>query len=300
MNTITMICPIYNSSKYLQQLLTSINEQTFRDFNVIFVDDGSTDNSVSIIQKFNCNFEYSILTQENSGAPAARNNGLNFATGKYIYLFDSDDILVSSTLENLVWAIRESNADLVIGNLKIYDENNEIELNDNKDYSIISLNDSLYLPPTPGVHLFKKSLIDEYHIQFSDLRIGQDLNFVLKYISCCKKIVKLNSDVYVYRVDSPGISRTYSTKIKDIVKSLEEAETYFDERFKYDFTKLKLEHYSAQFSKFKFLKSFNDRREIYHYFLDKILQIKSYSYNFFILKCKYIFLILIKYIYMYQ
>ena len=111
---ISIIMPVYNSEEYMAETLNSILAQTFQEFELIAVDDGSQDNSVRILQEFQKKISHmTILTQENSGPSAARNNGLKIAKGEYIYFFDSDDILVDDALEKLYQTAAEEEADLV-------------------------------------------------------------------------------------------------------------------------------------------------------------------------------------------
>ena len=91
-NTISVIVPIYNAELYLEQCLESIKNQTYKNFEVIMIDDGSTDKSQEICKKFsNSDKRFKLICQKNSGVSAARNKGISEATGKYIYFCDSDD-----------------------------------------------------------------------------------------------------------------------------------------------------------------------------------------------------------------
>ena len=97
---ISVIIPVYNVENYLEESLDSIINQTFTDLEIICVNDGSTDNSPSILNNYaNKDSRINIINQENKGLSAARNSGLDVATGDYIYFFDSDDILELTALE---------------------------------------------------------------------------------------------------------------------------------------------------------------------------------------------------------
>lgn len=294
MKTITLICPVYNASLYLNELLDSLNQQIFKDFIVIFVDDGSVDNSVELINNYNSEFEYLIIKQQNKGAPAARNLGMTYVNTPYVYFFDADDKLQPKTLEILFELIIKEKSDIVLGNMEcIGKEEEEIKA---KTFPS-QLETAMNWIPTPGVHLFKSSIIKENNIMFSNIRIGQDLNFVLKYLSYCKKLTFTKSIVYSYRIDSPGISRTYSKKIFDIVSSLEEAEQYFKEdKIFFD---LKLKNYYSQFSKFVYFNDFQEKCEVYYYFLDKLYSLKPCNSSQVFQKSRVLLKVLLKFIKLY-
>ena len=289
---VTLICPVYNSERYIAETIDSLNKQIYKNFIVYFIDDGSNDNTLKVLKNTEKNFKYKIFYQNHAGAPAARNLGIKHVNTKYVYFFDSDDLLKPNTLEILTDTIKKEDSDIVLGNMDIIGERNF-------EYKIKYYNESLITAmhwiPTPGVHLLKSSLIKQNNVLFSNLRIAQDLNYFLKYLSYCNKISFINKAIYSYRIVDGGISRSYSTKIKDIVKSLEEAEQFFPDK-KNVFTDLKLRHYYSQFSKFLYMKSFDEKCNIYIFFLNKILLIKCFTFKQFFLKIKIILNFIYKFI----
>ena len=114
--SISVIVPVYNVEKYIFQFLNSIREQTFQDFEVIFVDDGSPDNCPAILDEFvKENERYIVIHQKNAGVSAARNAGLEMAQGEYVYIVDSDDWLELDALEFLYNEANRTDSDLVYG-----------------------------------------------------------------------------------------------------------------------------------------------------------------------------------------
>lgn len=110
---ISVIIPVYNSEKYLAATLKSVQQQTFTDFEVICVDDGSTDNSAQILQQFaRADARFKVHRQQNAGGSASRNKGLDLAAGKFIAFLDNDDIYHPQYLEILYHNIMQSNADI--------------------------------------------------------------------------------------------------------------------------------------------------------------------------------------------
>src|SRR5665647_1590636 len=92
---VSIIVPFYNVEDYIEKTLVSIDEQVFKDFEVILIDDGSTDKSHQVVESYlpKCSFKSVLIRQQNSGVSAARNNGLTNATGEYVVFVDADDLL---------------------------------------------------------------------------------------------------------------------------------------------------------------------------------------------------------------
>ena len=115
MPKISLIMPVYNAEKYLAEALESVFRQTFKDYEVICVDDGSTDNSLKILQEFASKHEnMTVITQENKRVSAARNAGFNVSKGEYVQFMDADDVLRDNAFELAYKRISETNADMVV------------------------------------------------------------------------------------------------------------------------------------------------------------------------------------------
>ena len=121
--SITVIVPIYNVEQYLSRCLDSVKAQTFTDFEVVMIDDGSTDRSAEIAERYTDDSRFRLFRQENAGVGATRNKALSLARGEYIAFVDSDDTVLPQHLEKLYDAARESNADIVCGSYCCCDEN---------------------------------------------------------------------------------------------------------------------------------------------------------------------------------
>ncbi len=109
----SIIIPCYNCEKYLENTFNCILDQNFSDFEVILVDDGSSDNSILIAQSFLDKFDLKIIQQQNSGAGSARNKGILASTGKYIAFLDADDFWFNNKLDEIYKFINQNNSDLV-------------------------------------------------------------------------------------------------------------------------------------------------------------------------------------------
>lgn len=118
-NLVSIIIPVYNVEKYLRICLDSVLAQTYGDYEVIMVDDGSTDNSAKICEEYEKKDErFHLIRQENKGPATARNLGIRESKGEYVYFIDSDDCINSVLLETVVRIAEENNADIVQINLK--------------------------------------------------------------------------------------------------------------------------------------------------------------------------------------
>ena len=129
MTEISIIVPIYNAEKYLCETIQSIFKQTFINFELICVNDGSKDKSLQILNFFKrIDKRIVILNQENQGVSMARNNAIAVAKGKYIAFLDADDLMHPLFLEKMYQTIRQENSDIVYCDYKIVSENfNQID-----------------------------------------------------------------------------------------------------------------------------------------------------------------------------
>ena len=120
MKKISVIMPVYNDKGFLRAMLQSLKKQTFQDFEVIIVNDGSTDGSEAIIDEFaNEDSRFIKVNQKNQGVSAARNKALDMAKGEYLAFADADDLVPEHAYESLYQIASENKADLVVGGYKM-------------------------------------------------------------------------------------------------------------------------------------------------------------------------------------
>lgn len=111
---VSIIVPVYNVENFLEETIASILNQSYKNYEVIFINDGSTDNSADIINSYISSFEsVKLINQKNSGLSIARNVGIDASSGEYIYFFDSDDLLEPTALESCVSLMRKKNLDML-------------------------------------------------------------------------------------------------------------------------------------------------------------------------------------------
>ncbi len=116
---VSIVIPVYNSAKYLEKTIESINRQTYKNYEAIFIDDGSNDNSVEIIKKYQLqNDRISIINNIHQGVSKARNKGIKCAKGRYLTFLDSDDIWLENKIERQIDFIKKNNYSFVYCNFK--------------------------------------------------------------------------------------------------------------------------------------------------------------------------------------
>ena len=207
MDMISVIVPIYNSEKYLEECIKSILNQSYRDFELLLIDDGSKDSSGEICKRYELkDTRVKYVHKTNGGVSSARNEGIKLATGKYIAFVDSDDIVKDNMLEVLF----SKHADFAMCGYELYDDINKQILNQfvctklDGDVRELANNVSDYLLPPyllgPCFKLFDKEIIKKYDIQFPpELSYGEDAIFVFKYLLHCKTVGISSYIGYVYR-----------------------------------------------------------------------------------------------------
>ena len=209
---VSVIIPIFNAEDYLEDCLDSIVNQTFKNIEIICVNDGSTDDSLKILKKYQSEDNRIIIyNQENQGSSSARNVGLKNSKGKYIYFIDSDDYLEETALEKLVNISEEKNLDMVMFQLiNVDDETKEIYTT--PSYDMVKLDeiphdeifnykqlgeDLFYLSVSVVGKFFKKSLIKD--VRFSEGLIFEDNLFMLMIIFNAERIYFYRKHLYYRR-----------------------------------------------------------------------------------------------------
>lgn len=209
MEKITIIIPVYNVEKYLREAIESAINQTYKNLEIIIVDDGSKDNSGSICDEYkNKDNRIIVVHQENKGLSGARNTGLDLATGKYIMFMDSDDTFDLTACEKLYNYIEKTNADYVVGNYINMDEDGTLWANpvfDKSKYvefklSIEDYTHSFYTMNS-GVwnKIFRKSFLDELQIKFVERVPAEDAIFTTYCFIKSKNVYYMPEIVYNYR-----------------------------------------------------------------------------------------------------
>ena len=126
---VSVILPVYNTKYYLEDSIGSVIDQTFEDFELICVNDGSSDGSLEVLQEWERKDQrIRVFSQENKGLSSARNLGFKHATGKYVYFLDSDDLLGKKALEPLVKKCEELKLELICFSSEVYNDTDNVRL----------------------------------------------------------------------------------------------------------------------------------------------------------------------------
>ena len=204
---ISIIVPIYNTEKYLPKCIESIQNQTYKNLEIILVNDGSTDNSLTICQEFvEKDKRIIVIDKENEGVSSARNRGLDFASGEYIGFVDSDDYIAPDMYQQLLTACLENDADIAECGYYSVNENYEIVSIFPLKNAILNSNYESCRALVKGENtsvvnwnkLYKKPLFET--IRFSTYRYAVDFWVNSRIFYECKRKVALGSYLYYYLV----------------------------------------------------------------------------------------------------
>lgn len=222
MDKISIIIPIYNREQFLKECLESVLQQTHQNFELLLVDDGSTDTSLEIIKSFQeQDNRILVFTKKNGGVSSARNLALDHVTGKYIMFLDSDDRFHKDLLSHLLKNLMEAHADISICDV-------EIEINGKINNSTNKLIKKSVFTPEVGVKdltdqskylgyvtnkLFKTELIKENQITFNEsIHIYEDQLFTLKAFIKSNIIVYESIPLYYYVIHDTNISNLFDER----------------------------------------------------------------------------------------
>ena len=289
---ISIIVPIYNKEDYLRQCLDSIINQSYTNFEVLLVNDGSTDSSGIICQEYSerdSRFRY--IEKKNGGVSSARNLGLERSEGAYITFIDSDDWVEFNYLEVLYNALRENNTDVVISSYKSYylDGNFYLRVYSSQEEEFLRIgkrNRDVFLEEFPKLgklnhdfhciasKLFKRELLESQKFDES-INYGEDLYFFFNLYLKMQSIIYVKEATYIYRQHGTNITLNFTESLalqeiqihEQILKSAENqgiASFYYLEKLKY-IVSLRIEQfpYSDAIKKYETIVSDLENRVTY-------------------------------------
>ena len=225
---ISVIVPTYNVELYLEKCLNSLKEQTFSDFEVIIVNDESTDNSLKIAESFeNLDKRFKVINQKNKGLGGARNTGILHAIGDFIFLLDSDDYIKTNTFEDLYKYATENKLDLIVFNYDKVDEHGNKLASPKFGEGVFSKEEAfkkvlaLKTSPQAWNKLYKRSLFIDNNILYPEKFLHEDLPVTYKLFWNAQKIGYCNESYYYWLVRGGSITQNFTYKhINDIVTAL--------------------------------------------------------------------------------
>lgn len=228
---ISIIVPVYNVAQFLSITLDSILNQQYINYEIILINDGSTDESAEIAQRYASNDQRIVFIDKcNEGVATTRNKGLEVSRGNYIMFLDADDIIYPNTLDKIAAMLRTTNADLLrFEHQTIDEEGNELYPNYNirrrKKYVGCELDAATFMNKIllneyyMCLNIFKSSLIKSHHISFlPDCTYNEDTLFILKSLLYSKKNFYIPIKVYGYRKYSEAVTAKFSMKNYEDVK----------------------------------------------------------------------------------
>ena len=243
---ISIVIPLYNTEKYVGACLTSILNQTFQNFEVIIVDDCSTDKSCDVVESFIPKFGGRLKlyhSEVNSGPAVPTNKGINLSRGKYLFLMDSDDLIVNNALETLYRYAEDYDADIVHMDLGFkFRRNSTKPFPDKDDIEVVGWHGGPFVKQptlesddiserikkicgngvgwTAWQKLVRRDLLMENDIVFPNLRTCQDIFWVMEVFSLAKKILTIPELLYIHRNNPTSNTHIKKTKEQSLNFSL--------------------------------------------------------------------------------
>lgn len=229
MPKVSVVIPVYNVEKFLRDCLTSVVEQTLTDIEIICVNDGSFDGSTDILNEFSeCDSRFIVITQQNAGLAAARNRGLERATGDYIYFLDSDDFIVPGALEAAYHCARDNSLELLIFDSDVVDElgaptkerswrNKQTKRS--REYDEVVTGRELFPRMVAAsdystmvwMYLYSKKFLERTKLKFTERINFEDNDFSFKAILQAKRARHLHQALHCYRIRKGAITESRIT-----------------------------------------------------------------------------------------
>ncbi len=306
MSKISIIIPVYNAELFISRCLESVCKQTLKDIEIICVNDCSSDNTLAILEEYlKKDNRLRVFTNiQNEGPAPSRNKGLNIANGEYIYFIDSDDWIDSDYLEKMLFAIENTNSDIVL-NINImndYGKTSSLYVHQTfkevaqEGESIQAVRAILDTPVVIWARLYRKSYLDKNNLRFVNLKACED--FVFHYITHAHtdKIYAFWGSSYHYVIRNESITgQTKVNKNQDlwIMKAYEEIFGYYKEKNLIENSSIKLFNVWPNLTidtedKYTFFKDFfikistcyfqqNLYNELDNFFINNILNTENYE-----------------------
>lgn len=228
---ISFIIPIYNSEKYIGKCLSSIVNQTYKNIEIIIVDDGSTDASYSLCKEYEKNDKrIKLIKQSNKGQSSARNKGISYASGEWITFVDSDDWIKHDLCEKVLQYLSKENDIIFFGyydfvngqesrNYRFLDSGNVVKIDNKsiKNIQLSTINPNMYREIFSGVpwgKLYRRNIIIDKEINFEEkIKIYEDSLFVFEYLNYVSSGIVIDYSMYYYRTTENSVCKRYRDNI---------------------------------------------------------------------------------------
>lgn len=228
MELVTIIVPVYNVEKYIYECVDSLIKQTYKNIEIILIDDGSKDKSGAICDNYAASdARIKVIHKQNEGLGFARNTGLKAAQGKFVTFIDSDDKADADLVENLVNGIYEANGDTCIGGFKRISANGVVGFEERYDKAVFegkNVYNNLFarmLGSAPDKHdairmsvwnvMYSMDIVRTHNIEFPSERvfISEDIIWDSEYYKYAKKAIVIDSTAYNYRITPGSLTQKY-------------------------------------------------------------------------------------------
>ena len=250
---VSVIIPVYNTEKYLRRCLDSVVNQTLQELEILLVDDGSTDRSLSILREYENRYpaKVRVLTKENGGQATARNLGIKLSIGKYIGFVDSDDYVDTSMYETLYKAAKENQCDMVechyrylcVEGKKIKKYRTRGHIRQYKNQKDMFINAQV----SPCNKLFKREVLMQEGVDFPEGFIYEDTAFYIKAIPFIKNEKFINKHLYYYLLRrSSTMNANKSRRVGNIFPVLENILEFYQNNNLYNIYRKELEYFCVK------------------------------------------------------
>lgn len=208
----SIIIPVYNAEKTISDIITKILQQSYRNIELIVVNDGSDDGSLRNIRRHEKDKRLVVVDQKNAGASAARNAGIDRATGELMMFFDADDDFDKDIIKNMVEKYQKSDTNLVVCGMSI--NGRSVTAQDeiiSRSKNIVRyvlkslLKQNLFYGPY--CKLFKTEIINSTRLRFNtEMKYGEDTVFVMRYVSTISGLSMISQPLYYYNYSTDGVA----------------------------------------------------------------------------------------------
>lgn len=288
---ISIVVPVYNGENHIDKIVHDLNSQTYKDFEVIFIDDGSTDRTHEVIRSLPASHSYPIhiLYQENSGVSAARNAGLRRVQGEYICFVDVDDRICADYLLSLYRAITESGCSIALGHITrsmkewtTACDHSKPTIHTKDEF----LREYLYRGSQYSLCacIFRTDALRSLGLTFKEgYRYSEDVHLLWRFIARQDSVAVIHKPIYFYTDNPYSAMRRMDVNRIDAIRLMEELEIYMDQfapEFSPEFRKYAVarHHWSILWQAAMFFDKYGDFHQYYLHFAMKDNMRKLYYY----------------------
>ena len=248
---ISIIIPVYNVEKYLEECLDSLLSQSLNNIEILCINDGSTDRSLDILQQYaKKDIRLKILNQQNSGSGIARNKGMEQAKGDYLVFLDSDDFFDPTFIEEMYSRALQTESDVVICNFFEFDNTKKIANAKTVDPLFLALSEKSFFSPeqisenifnifsfSPWNKIYRRRFIQKQQICYQSLSSCNDLFFTCSALAVAERISVVNKNLVYWRTNRPDSITTLrktSLSITNAYKAWKKVKSFLEENFLYE------------------------------------------------------------------